>query len=556
MSTYLKNMAGYKHTQLKNKSFEEIQMLFEKEMKRVNIFVDMDAKLVKGSKTIESEVDKVVPELAAGSSKRDAKEELDQESSKRQKTGESSKLAEEPRIKEADELSQEELQQMMIMVPEQGMNVEALQTKYPIINWEICTEGTRKDDLVMLWSLVKEKFNSTEPTDDKERDIWVELYDSCGVHHVSTENGIDIYMLVEKVYPLSRGTLTLMLVAKLLADQDNEMFRELFRKIFMQRKITSLGEDCWELKVFILSTAQVTTASTNQLILLETVNVEETSSKGMVAIDGSGFDWSYMADNEVPTNMALMGFFQTSRVIYLQNLNLSYSGLEEFQQPEFEGYGPKTSKSVSENISNEVRSQSLRSHPKKKIQGYVDSGCSAHDREHVLSLRLPDTHTHNYRLREEPKEGKLLVKELLKLATLDESMLWHRRLGHVNFKTINKLVKENLVRGLPTKRFENDQTCVACLKGKQHKASFVTDDYSRFTWVFFLATKDETSGILKSFLTTIENLVDKKVKIIRCDNGTEFKNRVMGEFCEKKGIKKEFSVARTPQQNGVVERRN
>ncbi|GJW05740.1 putative ribonuclease H-like domain-containing protein [Tanacetum coccineum] len=181
---------------------------------------------------------------------------------------------------------------------------------------------------------------------------------------------------------------------------------------------------------------------------------------------------------------------------------------------------------------------------------------------------------------------------LVAKATLDESMLWHRRLGHVNFKTINKLVKENLVRGLPSKRFENDQTCVACLKGKQHKASckskiqnsitqplfmlhmdlfgptfvsslmnkkyclVVTDDYSRFTWVFFLATKDETSGILKSFITEIENLVDKKVKIIRCDNGTEFKNRVMSEFYEKKGIKREFSVARTPQQNGFAKKRN
>ncbi|GJY19134.1 putative ribonuclease H-like domain-containing protein [Tanacetum coccineum] len=159
-----------------------------------------------------------------------------------------------------------------------------------------------------------------------------------------------------------------------------------------------------------------------------------------------------------------------------------------------------------------------------------------------------------------PKES---LTCLVAKATLDESMLWHRRLGHVNFKTINKLVKENLVRGLPTKRFENDQTCVACLKGKQHKASckskiqnsitqplfmlhmdlfgptfvsslmnkkyclVVTDDYSRFTWVFFLASKDETSGILKSFITEIENLVDKKVKIIRCDNGTEFKNRVL-----------------------------
>ncbi|GJV01082.1 putative ribonuclease H-like domain-containing protein [Tanacetum coccineum] len=155
-------------------------------------------------------------------------------------------------------------------------------------------------------------------------------------------------------------------------------------------------------------------------------------------------------------------------------------------------------------------------------------------------------------------------------ATSDESKLWHRRLGHLNFKTMNKLVKGNLVRGLPSKLFENDQTCVACQKGKQHRAScksktensislplhllhmdlfgptfvkslmkkmyclVVTDDYSRFTWVFFLATKDETSGILKSFITGIENLVDHKVK----------------------GILRQFSVARTPQQNGVAERRN
>ncbi|GJT97301.1 putative ribonuclease H-like domain-containing protein [Tanacetum coccineum] len=177
-------------------------------------------------------------------------------------------------------------------------------------------------------------------------------------------------------------------------------------------------------------------------------------------------------------------------------------------------------------------------------------------------------------------------------ATSDESKLWHRRLGHLNFKTMNKLVKGNLVRGLPSKLFENDQTCVACQKGKQHRAScksktensislplhllhmdlfgptfvkslmkkmyclVVTDDYSRFTWVFFLATKDETSGILKSFITGIENLVDHKIKVIRCDNGTEFKNIEMNQFCEMKGILRQFSVARTPQQNGVAEKRN
>ncbi|GJS04783.1 putative ribonuclease H-like domain-containing protein [Tanacetum coccineum] len=84
----------------------------------------------------------------------------------------------------------------------------------------------------------------------------------------------------------------------------------------------------------------------------------------------------------------------------------------------------------------------------------------------------------------------------------------------------------------------------------------VTDNFSRFTWVLFLATKDETSGILKSFITGIENLVDHKVKVIRCDKGTEFKNREMNQFCEKNGILRQYSVARTPQQNGVAERRN
>ncbi|GJV55109.1 putative ribonuclease H-like domain-containing protein [Tanacetum coccineum] len=177
-------------------------------------------------------------------------------------------------------------------------------------------------------------------------------------------------------------------------------------------------------------------------------------------------------------------------------------------------------------------------------------------------------------------------------ATSDESKLWHRRLGHINFKTMNKLVKGNLVRGLPSKLFENNQTCVACQKGKQHRAScksktvssisqplhmlhmdlfgptfvkslmkkmyclVVTDDYSRFSWVFFLATKDETSGILKSFITRVENLIYQRVKVIRCDNGTKFKNKEMNQFCERKGIKREFSVARTPQQNGVAERKN
>nr|GFA85379.1 hypothetical protein [Tanacetum cinerariifolium] len=141
---------------------------------------------------------------------------------------------------------------------------------------------------------------------------------------------------------------------------------------------------------------------------------------------------------------------------------------------------------------------------------------------------------------------------LVAKASVDESILWHRRLGHLSFKTMNKLVRNNLFKGLPSKCFENDNTCVACLKGKQHKASYKT----KFTWTFFLRTKDETISILRNFITKIENLKDLKVKIIRCDNGREFKNQEMNELCTKKGIRREFSNARTPQQNGVAERRN
>ncbi|GKF41057.1 ribonuclease H-like domain-containing protein, partial [Tanacetum coccineum] len=60
-------------------------------------------------------------------------------------------------------------------------------------------------------------------------------------------------------------------------------------------------------------------------------------------------------------------------------------------------------------------------------------------------------------------------------ATKDEAVLWHRRLGHVNFKNINKLAKGNLVRGLPSKTFKLDHSCLACRKGKQHKASSLKD---------------------------------------------------------------------------------
>nr|GEX19659.1 putative ribonuclease H-like domain-containing protein [Tanacetum cinerariifolium] len=209
---------------------------------------------------------------------------------------------------------------------------------------------------------------------------------------------------------------------------------------------------------------------------------------------------------------------------------------------------------------------------------------------HMLLRVLGENNMYNVDLKNIVPLGDLTC--LFAKATLDESNNWHRRIGYINFKTMNKLVKGNLVRGLPSKVFENNPTCVASKKGKQHRASckskhvssvnqplqrlhmdlfgptfikslnkksyclVVTDDYSRFSWVFFLVTKDETSPILKTFITGIENQINHKVKIIRSDNGTEFKNHDLKQFCGMKGIKREFSVARTSQQNEIAKRKN
>ncbi|XP_021975327.1 uncharacterized protein LOC110870454 [Helianthus annuus] len=129
---------------------------------------------------------------------------------------------------------------------------------------------------------------------------------------------------------------------------------------------------------------------------------------------------------------------------------------------------------------------------------------------------------------------------LISKASESESLLWHRRLGHANFKNMNKLSKLNLVRGLPIKEFPFSEKY----------------DFSRFSWVYFLEAKSETTEVLKSFIPLIENVTKLKVKSIRSDNGSEFKNQTFISFCAEKGIHLQYSAARTPQQNGVAERKN
>ncbi|KAK2390489.1 putative mitochondrial protein [Trifolium repens] len=174
----------------------------------------------------------------------------------------------------------------------------------------------------------------------------------------------------------------------------------------------------------------------------------------------------------------------------------------------------------------------------------------------------------------------------------DESWLWHRRMARLNFDLLNRIASKDLVIGLPKIRFSKDHLCDACQMGKQTKASFkskkfisttkplelihmdlfgpsrtkslggnyyglvIVDDYSRFCWTLFLSSKSDTLSAFKQFAKMIQNKLDLKIISIRSDHGGEFENNNFDKFCSKHGIEHNFSAPRTPQQNGVVERKN
>nr|GEY39194.1 retrotransposon-related protein [Tanacetum cinerariifolium] len=181
---------------------------------------------------------------------------------------------------------------------------------------------------------------------------------------------------------------------------------------------------------------------------------------------------------------------------------------------------------------------------------------------------------------------------LMARATPSKSWLWHQRLSHLNFDTINDLAKTDLVSSLSKFKYAKEHLCPSCEQGKSKRASHppkpvsnskqqlhllhmdlcgpmrvesinskwyvlvIVDDYSRYTWVYFLRTKDETPEVIKNFLKKIYVCLQAPVIIVCTDNGTEFKNHVLKEYFDSVGITHETSAAKTPQQNGVVERRN
>ncbi|KAL4341003.1 hypothetical protein GQ457_08G035090 [Hibiscus cannabinus] len=173
----------------------------------------------------------------------------------------------------------------------------------------------------------------------------------------------------------------------------------------------------------------------------------------------------------------------------------------------------------------------------------------------------------------------------------DVSPLWHRRMGHFNLRTLKYMQSNNFVTDLPMLNISDDK-CDSCQLGKSHRLPFsldgvkranmklelvhsdlcgpmktssmngskyfllFIDDLTRMCWVYFLKSKLNVLSTFKEFKIFAENQSDCKLKVLRTDNGGEYVSNEFNDFCRDSGILHQLTVPRTPQQNGVCERRN
>nr|GEV14935.1 hypothetical protein [Tanacetum cinerariifolium] len=181
---------------------------------------------------------------------------------------------------------------------------------------------------------------------------------------------------------------------------------------------------------------------------------------------------------------------------------------------------------------------------------------------------------------------------LMAKASSSQAWLWHHRLSHLNFDTINLLSKNDIVVGIPKLKFVKDHLCSSCELGKAKRKLFqskitprskrrlqllhidlcgpmrvasingkryvlvILDDYSRYTWTYFLRSKDETPEVLIDFLRLVQRGLHAQIRIVQTNKGTEFLNQTLHVYFASERILHQTSVARTPKQNGVVERWN
>nr|GEX63020.1 hypothetical protein [Tanacetum cinerariifolium] len=190
-TSVLSNQAGWKAKHFKGMTLEEIKEKFDLVWKQIQDFIPI------GSKE-ESE------RLKRKGIR------FEQDSAKKQKTSE--------------EVPKEKLKEMIELIPVEEVYVEALQVKHPITDWK----HFDREDLNQLWALVKESLSNKSATSDREKELW--LYDTCGVHHVSTKDQ-DIFMLIEKDYPLRKGLAIVMISYKLQVENYSQMASDLILKI-------------------------------------------------------------------------------------------------------------------------------------------------------------------------------------------------------------------------------------------------------------------------------------------------------------------------------------
>nr|GEW36876.1 hypothetical protein [Tanacetum cinerariifolium] len=631
MSNYIKHMGSRTLQQLRGYSFDELKTLFETKMRRVNIFF-----------LIESKVDRAVLEFAAGSSKRGAEEELDQWSSKRKNTDESSELAKESRgreyplsrgvltqmlgakflVEQDNKMSKELLRKIFMQeltllheddefpLPEQLPT--ANEDKFPLL---IQSDATAKDLCtaaeILVRSFDQEKNNiqaqqkkkmvmpssslENEPCCSKSCKKNTESLNSLSqVEGRLVEFKNQEIKFCEKIRVLEFSVES---KTNRIENLTNELETLKKEKKGLERKLTGFQMASKDLDnllesqrtdtnkeglgynvvpPLLLNMPSPAIESTSYDAQNKNPSVPETEASPSTILSKPFIKFVKAAN---PLTVAKSDKKETvrkpsvkyaelyrkptkrSNETYLFDYEPFDGGYVSFGQGGCKITGKGTIKTGKLEFKNVYFVKDLKYNlfsvsqicDNKNSVLFIDSECIVLGRDFKLiddtNVLLKTLRQHNMYFIDlnnivPHKDLTCLVVK----ASADKYMLWHRRLGHLNFKTMNKLVRHNLVRGLPTKCFKNDHNCIACLKGKQHKASCKSKLVNSVTKPLHTLHMDLFGP------TSVSSISHKWYCLVVTDDFS--RNKEMNDFCLRKGIKKEFSNARIPQKNGVAERRN
>ncbi|GJV51169.1 putative ribonuclease H-like domain-containing protein [Tanacetum coccineum] len=638
MSTYLKNISGYKHNQLKSKSYEEIQKMFDNEMRRVNTFIPMDSEAKSSEEKAKGNRKKIL-------GKKRAVKEQQQESSKRQRMEDDKETDEHKKVEVDDEVK---LKKHLVIVKDDDIAIDAilLATKPPVIfEYMLLKEGILvpyqlirsdgsskryssmirmlqdidREDLETLWKLVKIKHGDTRPEDEHERVLWGDLKVMFKPIIKSDIQKMNIKFR-GGLLGLKRlqGFLELLLLRSKTSASGSQPSGN--TKKYKNRKTPSSTQKNKHSKLNVNSEFKCVKCNgcmlsdNHDLCVLDFINnvnarnksksVKQSSKRKVWKPTGKvftniGYIWRptgrtftivgnacpltrITATTEVPLRKPTALENETPKpvvtLVYLRkprksktNVPVSKSKVVQIVLWYLDSGCSKHMTGDRSQLTNFVNKFLGLGHNLLSVGQFYDSNLEVAFRQHtcfIQNLEGVDLLTgsrgntlYTLSLRDMTTSSPICF---LSKASITKSWLWHRRLSHLNFGAINHLARHGLVQGLPKLKFEKDHLCSTCATGKSKKKPHkpksedtnqeklyllhmdlcgpmrvasvngkkyilvIVDDYSRFTWV----------------------------KCLRTDNGTEFVNQTLREYYEKVDISHETSVARSPQQNGVVERRN